>query len=166
MLQENRLPAWSSGFSWKPPFHSFLTDWGASASPFTYCSKVKECVGVDYQQEGLHYIGLKQLRTVLVQWCNVQKLKGYLESLCSLEELGKLVLSHIHLTSIHELQDGCQVLRKRKYRIAKGTKHKSNMLRDIKEKCRSETWKGTSFRMMMGCLAGFSSSSACGNQET
>jgi len=34
----------------------------------------------------------------------------HLESLSSLEELGELVLSHIHLPGIHELQDGCQVL--------------------------------------------------------
>jgi len=34
----------------------------------------------------------------------------HLESLGSLEELGELVLSHIHLSGIHELQDGSQVL--------------------------------------------------------
>ena len=56
-------------------------------------------------------------KTIFVRRSNVYKLKGYLESLCSLEELGELILSHIHLTSIHKLQDGCQVLRKRRYRI-------------------------------------------------
>ena len=33
-----------------------------------------------------------------------------------------------------------------------------------KKKWSSPTWKGTSFRMMMGCLAGFSSRSACSNK--
>ena len=48
------------------------------------------------------------------------KIKAYLESLSSLEELGELILGHIHLPSIHELQDGCQVLRKGRYKIGKG----------------------------------------------
>ena len=61
--------------------YSFLTDWGASASPFTFIITINDNC----------------------------KLIGYLESLGSLEELGELVLSHIHLPSIHELQDGCEV---------------------------------------------------------
>ena len=32
-----------------------------------------------------------------------------LEFLCSLEESRKLLLCHVHLPSIHELQDGCEV---------------------------------------------------------
>ena len=34
----------------------------------------------------------------------------HLEPLGSLEELGELVLGHVHLAGVHELQDGRQVL--------------------------------------------------------
>ena len=79
MLQDDRLPAFPQNL-----LYSFLTDWGASANPFTLIVTIKD---------------------------NSYKLKGYLESLGSLEELGKLVLSDIHFPSIHELQNGCQVLK-------------------------------------------------------
>ena len=74
-----------------------------------------------------------------------------LEPLCSFEELRKLILSNIHFTGVHKLQDRSQVLNKLVEIDVNGTLF--NRGKDFEK-----TWKGTSLRMMIGCLAGFSSS--------
>ena len=58
-------------------------------------------------------------------------------------------LRNIHLSGIHELKDRGQMLQ-----------FYNNYWKHMKSYSTLTTWKGTSLRMMMGCLAGFSSSRA------
>ena len=59
-------------------------------------------------------------------------------------------LRNIHLSGIHELKDRGQMLQF----------FCNNYWKHMKSYSTLTTWKGTSLRMMMGCLAGFSSSRA------